>query len=85
MYVAKAGGFFFLVLGALAVIAGIAQINPSWITGDQREHHILDRPRNAPTRTAFGVAWPTAYFVVMIAGGNDVIATRLHLSLNAIT
>ena len=24
----------------------------AWITGDKREHHLLQRPRNAPTRTA---------------------------------
>ena len=24
----------------------------AWITGDKREHHLLERPRNAPTRTA---------------------------------
>ena len=22
-----------------------------WVTKDDREHHVLDRPRNAPTRT----------------------------------
>ncbi|MFV0320591.1 MAG: cytochrome b N-terminal domain-containing protein [Microbacterium sp.] len=27
-----------------------------WVTGDQREHHLLTRPRNAPTRTGIGVA-----------------------------
>ncbi|MEU4360031.1 cytochrome bc1 complex cytochrome b subunit [Streptomyces virginiae] len=154
VYMAKAGGYFFLVFGILALVAGVAQINPiwafgpyradqvsagsqpdwymgfaegllrimpgweinlwghtlalgvflplagfavvlavigaypfleSWITGDKREHHILDRPRNAPTRTAFGVAWLTAYFVAMIAGGNDILTTHFHLSLNAIT
>src|SRR3954463_4223886 len=25
----------------------------AWITGDKRDHHLLQRPRNAPTRTAF--------------------------------
>ena len=24
----------------------------AWITGDKRDHHLLQRPRNAPTRTA---------------------------------
>ena len=28
----------------------------AWVKGDHREHHIADRPRNAPTRTAIGVA-----------------------------
>jgi ubiquinol-cytochrome c reductase cytochrome b subunit len=154
VYMAKAGGFFFLVFGVLAALAAVAQINPiwamgpyrpdqvstgaqpdwymgmaeglirampgweirfwghtlvlgvfiplvvfglilaviavypfveAWITGDKREHHILDRPRNAPTRTAFGVAWLTVYFVMLIGGGNDIVATHFHLSINAVT
>ena len=56
-----------------------------WITGDKREHHILDRPRNAPMRTAFGVAWITEYMVLLVAGGNDLFATHFHLSINTIT
>ncbi|MER7763330.1 cytochrome bc complex cytochrome b subunit [Streptomyces sp. NPDC097619] len=154
VYMAKAGGFFFLVFGVIAAIAAIASINPiwalgpyvpdhvstgaqpdwymgfseglirampgweinlwghtlvlgvfvplvifplvlatiavypfveSWVTGDKREHHILDRPRNAPTRTAFGVAWLTWYVILLIAGGNDMFAQYFHLSINAIT
>jgi len=154
VYMAKAGGFFFLVFGVLAVMGGIASINPvwafgpyrpdlvttgaqpdwylgfseglirvmpgweinawghtlvlgvlipfslfplillalglypfveAWITGDRREHHILDRPRNAPVRTGLGVAWLALYLVLLIGGGNDIVATHLHLSINAIT
>ncbi|MQY15310.1 Cytochrome bc1 complex cytochrome b subunit [Streptomyces sp. RB5] len=154
VYMAKAGGFFFLVFGVIAIIAGTTSINPvwvlgpyrpdqvstgaqpdwymgfsegairampawewnflghtvnfgvfiplvvvgilpalialypffeSWLTGDKREHHMAERPRNAPTRTAFGAAWISAYFVLMIAGGNDLWATHFHLSINAIT
>ncbi|MGY4921576.1 cytochrome bc1 complex cytochrome b subunit [Streptomyces sp. 900105755] len=154
VYMAKAGGFFFLVFGILALIGGIATINPvwafgpyrpdlvttgaqpdwylgfseglirvmpgwevnawghtlelgvlipfslfplfllaigvypfveAWITGDRREHHILDRPRNVPVRTALGVAWLSEYFVLLIGGGNDIVATHLHLSINSIT
>lgn len=164
VYAAKAGGFFFIVLGILALIAGTFQINalwnygpydPSpvqagaqpdwyigpfegvlrlmpgyigsvplefvlptpwggnsvatpvivplipvallflglfiwpwieaWITGDKKEHHILDRPRNAPTRTAIGVAVMTNYFVMWGMGSNDLIATHFQLSLNDIT
>ncbi len=154
VYMAKAGGFFFLVFGVLTVMGALAQINPvwafgpyrpdlvttgaqpdwylgfseglirvmpgweinlwghtlvlgvfipfslfplillalglypfveAWITGDKREHHILDRPRNAPVRTGLGVAWLTLYAVLLIGGGNDIVATHLHLSINAIT
>lgn len=154
IYMAKAGGFFFLVFGVITIISAIATINPvwaigpyrpdmvstgaqpdwylgfseglirvmpgweinlwghtlilgvfiplaifplvlvvlgvypfieSWITGDKREHHILDRPRNVPTRTAFGVAWLTLYVILLIGGGNDIWATHFHLSINTIT
>ncbi|MFM9371302.1 cytochrome b [Streptomyces sp. Da 82-17] len=154
VYVAKAGGFFFLVFGVLALMAAVATINPvwaigpyrpdhvstgaqpdwylgfseglirvmpgweinafghtlalgvfipfmlfplvmlaiavypfleAWVTGDRREHHIADRPRNAPTRTALGVAWLSLYGVLLIGGGNDIVATHLNLSINVIT
>jgi ubiquinol-cytochrome c reductase cytochrome b subunit len=57
----------------------------AWITGDKREHHLLQRPRNAPTRTAFLVAMMTLYGVLWFEGGNDIIAKVLHLNLNYIT
>ncbi|MFJ2743938.1 cytochrome bc complex cytochrome b subunit [Streptomyces sp. NPDC087440] len=154
VYMAKAGGFFFLVFGIIAIIAAAFTINPvwalgpyrpdqvstgaqpdwymgfaeglvrvmpgweinlwghtlvlgvfipltlfglilaviavwpfleSWVTGDKREHHIAQRPRNSPTRTAFGVAWITLYFIGLVGGGNDLWATHFHLSLNSIS
>ncbi|MEU1023445.1 cytochrome bc complex cytochrome b subunit [Streptomyces sp. NPDC005900] len=154
IYIAKAGGFFFLVFGVLAIMGAVASINPvwaigpyrpdvvstgaqpdwylgfseglirvmpsweinvwghtlalgvlipfslfplimmaiavypfveAWVTGDRREHHIADRPRNTPVRTGLGVAWLTLYFVLLIGGGNDVVATHFHLSINVIT
>lgn len=57
----------------------------SWITGDKRDHHLLQRPRNAPTRTAVMVALMTFYGLSWIAGGNDIIAIRMGLSINQIT
>ena len=57
----------------------------SWITGDKREHHLLQRPRNAPTRTAIMVSLMTFYGLAWAAGGNDIIAIKLHLSINEIT
>ena len=57
----------------------------AWVTGDKREHHILQRPRDAPTRTAFMAAMIAAYGLLWAAGGNDILATRLHVSLNGIT
>jgi ubiquinol-cytochrome c reductase cytochrome b subunit len=55
------------------------------VTGDKREHHVLDRPRNVPFRTAFGVSLLVAFVILILAGSNDLIATHFHLSINDIT
>jgi ubiquinol-cytochrome c reductase cytochrome b subunit len=153
-YMAKAGGFFFIVFGVTAFLGAVASINPiwlygpynpgqisagsqpdwymgwldglvrmspplesyifgytiswnilipglivpgilftgmalypfieSWITGDKREHHLLDRPRNVPNRTALGVMSLTFMLVALINGGNDIIATTFHLAINQV-
>jgi ubiquinol-cytochrome c reductase cytochrome b subunit len=57
----------------------------AWITGDKREHHLLRRPRNAPTSTAVMAALMTFYGLMWAAGGNDIIAITLHASINQIT
>ena len=152
VYMAKAGGFFFIVFGVTAFLGAVASINPIWLygpytpgqisagsqpdwymgwldglvrmapplethafghtiswnilipglilpgimftglalypfiescaTGDKREHHLLDRPRNTPNRTAIGVMALTFTLVSLINGGNDIIATTFHLTIN---
>jgi ubiquinol-cytochrome c reductase cytochrome b subunit len=57
----------------------------AWVTGDKREHHLLDRPRNAPTRTALGAMVITFYGVAVINGANDIIAQMLSVSINQLT
>ncbi len=54
-------------------------------TRDHAEHHLLDRPRDRPVRTAIGVGVLTFYAVLFVAGGNDVIAAHFDLSVNAVT
>ena len=56
----------------------------AWVTGDKREHHILDRPRNAPTRTAIGAAGVTFYAVLWAAASSDLIATHFKLSIESV-
>ncbi|NDI10768.1 MAG: ubiquinol-cytochrome c reductase cytochrome b subunit, partial [Actinobacteria bacterium] len=56
----------------------------SWITGDKREHHLLDRPRNNPNRTAIGAMALTFVLVTLINGGNDLLAVHFDLSINQI-
>jgi ubiquinol-cytochrome c reductase cytochrome b subunit len=72
---------FPLVMVAIAVYPFIE----SWVTGDKREHHLLDRPRNRPVRTGVGVAWLALYFTLLIGGGNDLWATHFHLSIETIS
>jgi ubiquinol-cytochrome c reductase cytochrome b subunit len=154
VYMAKAGGFFFIVFGVTAFLGAVASINPiwlygpytpgqisagsqpdwymgwldglvrmappiethafghtiswnillpgliipgiiftgmalypfieSWLSGDKREHHLLDRPRNVPNRTALGVMSLTFMVIAMINGGNDIIATHFDLTINQI-
>ncbi|MEG3630113.1 cytochrome bc1 complex cytochrome b subunit [Streptomyces poriticola] len=56
-----------------------------WVTGDRGEHHLCDRPRDRPVRTGLGVAAVSAYAVLLAAGGNDIIAFALDISLNLLT
>jgi len=65
----------------LAVVAAYPFIE-KWVTGDDREHHVLDRPRNAPVRTAIGVAGVTFYAVLWAGAATDLIATHFMVSLN---
>ena len=44
------------------------------VTGDLRHHHILDRPRNVPARTALGAAVISMAVDLQLAGGDDVIS-----------
>ncbi|MGE5763541.1 MAG: cytochrome b, partial [Mycobacterium leprae] len=155
IYMAKAGGFFFLVFAVTALLSGLAQINPIWLfgpynptqvtagsqpdwymgfmdgavramvnwetnvfghtiswniflpaivlpgliftlmllypfleqwaTGDREHHNLLDRPRYRPNRTALGAMALTFYLLLLVEGGNDIIAYKFHLSVNAIT
>ncbi|MEZ7002938.1 cytochrome bc complex cytochrome b subunit [Streptomyces sp. AD55] len=56
-----------------------------WVTGDREEHHLCDRPRDAPVRTGLGVAAICFYAVLTAAGGNDILARTFGLSLNLLT
>jgi ubiquinol-cytochrome c reductase cytochrome b subunit len=155
VYMAKAGGFFFITFGITVFLAGVATINPIWsygpyapdqitagsqpdwymgwlegglrampnwettalgytiswnvlipgalllgivvglmaiypwieakVTGDKRYHHLLDRPRNAPTRTGLGAMALTFYMLLLIGGGNDIIGSQFGIDINGIT
>ncbi|XRQ14184.1 cytochrome b [Actinomadura welshii] len=52
-----------------------------WVTGDHQIHHLLDRPRDVPARTGIGVAGVVFFGTLWLAGANDVLAERFHISL----
>ncbi|HEX8804969.1 MAG TPA: ubiquinol-cytochrome c reductase cytochrome b subunit [Acidimicrobiales bacterium] len=54
------------------------------VTGDRAEHHILDRPRQRPVRTALGMATFAFYLVCFLGGSSDVLAQTFGLSVNAV-
>jgi len=77
-------GILIPLVGSL-VFLGLVAIYPfveAWVTGDKREHHVLDRPRNAPVRTAIGAAGVTFYGVLWAAASTDLIAVFFQMSLN---
>jgi ubiquinol-cytochrome c reductase cytochrome b subunit len=57
----------------------------AWFTKDRESHHILDRPRERPKRTAFGIGASVFYLVIFLAGGNDVLAQRFEVDVNLMT
>lgn len=55
------------------------------ITGDRGPHHLLDRPRDRPVRTALGVAGLAWLAVLLLAGSHDLQALLLHVSIDSTT
>jgi len=72
-----------VLLVFLALVAAYPFVE-AWVTGDKREHHMADRPRNAPTRTAIGAAGVTFYAVLWAAASSDLIATHFRLTIEAV-
>jgi len=54
------------------------------LTGDRDEHHVLDRPRDKPKRTATGVGALAFFTVLGFGGSDDVLAVAFGLSVNAL-
>ena len=72
-------------LGLVMTGAALWPFLEQWITGDRREHHINQRPRNAPTRTALGIAMISFYGVLWLEGSNDILADHFDVPLYTIT
>ena len=72
-------------LGLVMTGAALWPFLEQWITGDRREHHVNERPRNAPTRTALGIAMISFYGVLWLEGSNDILADHFDVPLYTIT
>ncbi|MFC0432275.1 cytochrome bc complex cytochrome b subunit [Kutzneria buriramensis] len=79
--------FLPFILG-LPLLTGIAAVYP-WIerrlTKDTAHHNLLQRPRDVPVRTSLGMMAITFFMVCLLSGGNDIIADKFDISLNATT
>jgi ubiquinol-cytochrome c reductase cytochrome b subunit len=74
-----------VALGLFIVLVLIYPFIEAWVTGDKREHHIAQRPRNAATRTAIGAAGVTFYAVLWAAASSDLISTHFRLTIEGVT
>ena len=70
-----------LLIGVFFILVMFYPFIEAWITGDKREHHLLDRPRNAPTRTAIGAAGVTFYAAMWAGASSDLVATHFQQSM----
>jgi ubiquinol-cytochrome c reductase cytochrome b subunit len=89
----RAGRFMInnLVFSAMIVpgVIFVGLLLVPWIEGyftkDRDDHNLLDRPRDAPHRTAAGVAAITFVTILFLGGSQDVIAGTLSISIGHIT
>jgi len=73
-----------VVLIVFLVLVAAYPFIEAWVTGDKREHHIAQRPRNAPTRTGIGAAGVSFYGIMWAAASSDLIATHFKLTIEGV-
>jgi len=73
-----------VVLMLFIVIVMVYPFIEAWVTGDKREHHIAERPRNQPTRTAIGAAGVSFYAVLWAGAASDLIATHFRTTIEGV-
>jgi ubiquinol-cytochrome c reductase cytochrome b subunit len=73
-----------VIPGVMFTLAGLYPfLEPKFMGGDRRLYHnLLERPRDNPTRTALGAMALTFFGILTAAGGNDIAAAKLDLSIN---
>ncbi|MGY1594382.1 cytochrome bc complex cytochrome b subunit [Geodermatophilus sp. SYSU D00965] len=74
-----------VVAGIIFTVLALYPMIERALTKDTASHHLLQRPRDVPVRTSLGVMALTFYVVLLLSGGNDVIADKFDISLNAMT
>jgi ubiquinol-cytochrome c reductase cytochrome b subunit len=78
-----------LVPGVLMPIAlfGVLYAYPfveEWTTGPMLERHLLDRPRDRPTRTGLGAAGIAYFALLTFAGSDDVAVLVFRINTNGL-
>ncbi|MGB9377411.1 MAG: ubiquinol-cytochrome c reductase cytochrome b subunit [Mycobacteriales bacterium] len=71
--------------GVLFTLLALYPFLEARFTKDREHHNLLQRPRDTPTRTALGAMALSFYSVLLLSGGNDVLALKFDISLNATT
>jgi ubiquinol-cytochrome c reductase cytochrome b subunit len=74
-----------VIAGLMFTVLALYPFIERKLTGDTAAHHLLQRPRDVPVRTSLGAMALTFYLWLMVAGGNDLIADKFDISLNAMT
>jgi ubiquinol-cytochrome c reductase cytochrome b subunit len=74
-----------VIAGLMFTVLAVYPFIERMLTHDTASHHLLQRPRDVPVRTSLGAMALAFYLVLMISGGNDVIADKFDISLNAMT
>jgi ubiquinol-cytochrome c reductase cytochrome b subunit len=77
------GGLLFpaFVFAMLYAWPWLEQLVPG--RGRRRDHHLLDRPRDAPRRTAFGAAFLSWVVVIFFTGATDRLFFAIDMSYTA--
>ena len=74
-----------VIPGLLFTIVAVWPWIEARVTGDGREHHLLDAVWAHPFRFATGLAILTIFGVLTLAGGNDVLAFYLSTEVELLT
>jgi ubiquinol-cytochrome c reductase cytochrome b subunit len=74
-----------LLPGIITIVPILYPFLEARFTRDRQSHHLLQRPRDVPFRTALAAMGVSFYLILLLSGANDVIADKFHISLNAMT